>query len=166
MFRQIIPDHRRRTLDIRAAVKDEAPPVIQQERIDKVLLGETQVGQDVLWVQMEGRGQDFSHSPGHPDHHVLQRHCFLDMYDVRPLQRLGDLLPVNLGISEAVGIDDRLENRELEMPQGEIWLGAVGIRVAYRHQTGVHAVFPQFPDRIVNGNAQTVSGIICIVANK
>ena len=88
------------------------------------------------------------------------------MDDVSPAEGFGNLVPFDLGVRKTVGIDDGFEDRELEVPQRELGLGAVGVGVPDRHQTGVHAVFPKRPQGIVDGNAQAVSRIVCVVTYK
>ena len=166
MLRQIIPHDGRRALDVRTMVEHQPPPVVPQEGIDEIAFGEAQVGQDVLRIEVEGRGEGLAHLPRHRHDHVLQRHRLLDMHNIRPFQRLPDDVPLDLGVGKPVGIDNRLKHRELEMSQRKLRLRTGGIRIAHRHQTGIHPVLPQLPDGIVDGNAQAVSGIICIVADK
>ena len=166
LLRQVVPDDFRRALDVGTGIENKASPVVKQEGVDKVPLGKTEVGEDVLGIQVEGPREGLPHLPGHPDNHVFQRHRLLDVDDVSPAEGFGNLIPFDLGVRKTVGINDGFEDRELEVPQREIGLGAVGVGVADRHQAGVHAVLPKLADRIVDGNAQTVSGIVCIVTYK
>ena len=129
-------------------VEDDGLPPQEDQPVEKSVPAETEVGDYVVGIKMEGGGARLSHLDSSLADGVLQEKRLFEVDDIRPGDCFHDRFPVHLRVAEAVGAYDRLEQRKLEMTKGKIRLRAGGIRVADSHEAGVNSVDAQVLYRV------------------
>ena len=87
------------------------------------------------------------------------------MHHICPGDSLGYHIPVNFGEIEAVGVDDRLEDGDLEVFQRVIWLFSLQIRIAAGHKSYVDACTFQAAEQGEDGGADAIATQVGVVAN-
>ena len=163
---QIVPNRQAGTLDVRAAVIYKLVRAPDEEGSQQAPFPESQIGQDIVRENMEGRDTGFPLGPCRLIGRHLQRESFLQMDDIRPSDRLADQSPVGSGERKTVRPDKELKNGDHKVLQRIIRLGTGRIGILYRHQPDLQTSLLQPLHRTLKGGRQTVAFVKGVVANK
>ena len=87
------------------------------------------------------------------------------MHHICPGDSLGYHIPVNFGEIEAVGVDDRLEDGDLEVFQRVIRLFSLRVWIAAGHKSYVDACTFQTAEQGEDGGADAIATQVGVVAN-
>ena len=153
------------TMYVRAVVVNSNLPEPGDECIEQFCLSQSYIRKDVLGKHMEGTDAGDSLPLCDPDRGGFQRKGFGNVYHVRPGDSLCYHFPVYFGEIEAVGVDDRLEDGDLEVFQRVIGLFSLRIRIAAGHKSYVDACTFQTAEQGEDGGADAVTTKVGVVAN-
>ena len=165
-FLQALQDVFRRALDIRAIVEHEVAPGAEHIVIQELPFAQIDRAEEVLGMEVIGARAGDAQAFGDPGGDHLDDEGLFEVDDVRPPHRFLDEGDVRLGELVSVGLDESVEDRDVEIAQDIFRLGLLGLVIAAGKHADFFSCFFQITDRTPGRGGKPVAGSVVIVDDK